>query len=968
MKFSNLALPLVLLSAVEQADAGLLERLADNIVGFQQGLGGFQLGSTFSQFGESLEDAIRAVISRIREARAAAAAVEGVDENSASEFEDLFAGNNTGGFPGNSTGDFDRNLTAVFEMNPRQLVDGNMTADLTGNEGGRRRLGHFVNNEMNFIRVADEAVDLRLNWETNEDLEGSREKYFINPGMIFVKNDDGSIEWVRTIRYHSTGGYANGITEFQDQPVNEGVWMYYTNILLGSEEFTGDLSGGFDDESVANWDIQTGAPLSVADHHMLSNEDKYKMWEDLCEAEPSFLPEKHVLSRKMTTGAEDPKLFELPSSMNDRSKWALTFSSYPPVHSLEGMESIEDCKWSEYSKFQMYLAPGGNQLAHGIDSAAHRLSCGSMVDHEKNWIAFEYENELYYVQNVQPHVVVKVSREDGKCEKLYESSNSYLEALSERVSVRGSATAFRYSDDEYMAILHTHDSYSRDPYTTRAYTFEAFPPFRVLRVSKPLKLQNAGLAFASSLTTFENKIMVGYGVADRESRVMVMSREYLESEFISDCDGSVDRLVGDSGETCAEKVVALMLGEDMMPPRRAMNHVGMSHMECRGLLDKKLCEPEMVLKVSRHNKANNCNEAFSRIAAGVSCSARMKWLLQNGHSADEAFRMVADEFKVCRDVQRLNCVEEDLHFPEATCKPRVFNNYEENEPAILLSITHADQGRLEPMVKCSGVSAARSDCAEENVELCLEEGKFHLVQSQPVKSDGQTAHATISKVRSVAAKIARRDLEGASAPKIILHTRNPLEIVFEDVLDALAGKGIVSSTGKVSIEEFQSGIKEAQTHELIIQTMFDSALNNIKDWETMRSFIDNPSYDTLMVSDEELGDRLLQPAIMAEVTRHIGLVPDHNAILDGLQASETMYVKRQAPEAMKSTDFYLESSAVRLQYICHLMEMVPLFLETTVEQGYAREIGALTEYCVGFDEEWIVTAGREVFIGFSETL
>lgn len=963
MKFNKLALPFALLSSASQVDAGLLQRLAERIAELSDGdAPGFKFGDTFS----SIEDKIDQIISDIRENRPGLLVpLEPTDENAVVEPVDETAPEEIA--PGNTTGDFNFDNSTFFNTSAI-FPEGNTTADFENATVDGRRLGQFYNNKMNFIRVDEEAVDVRLNWETTEVLEGGREKYFINPGMIFVENDDGSVEWVRTVRYHSTGGYSNGVTEFKGEQVNEGVWVYYTKVLLGTEEFTGDLSGGFDDESIAQWGIQTGEPLMVADNHMLSNEDTYHLWEDLCEAEPSFLSEKHVLSRKTTTGAEDPKLFELPASMSDRSRWALTFSSYPPSHAIEGMTSAEDCKWSEYSKFQMYFAPGGDQLAHGIDSAAHRLSCGSMVDHEKNWIAFEYENELYYVQNVQPHVVVKVNGEDGECEKVYESSNSYLESLSERVSVRGSATAFRYSEDEYMALLHTHDSYSRDPYTTRAYTFEAYPPFRVLRVSKPLKLQSSGLAFASSLTTYQDKIMVGYGVADRESRMMIMSRDYLESEFESDCDGSVDRIVNSSGETCAEKVVALMLGDDMMPPRRAMNTVGMSHMECRGLLDQQNCEPEMVLKVSRHNKAHNCNEAFSRVAAGTSCSSRIKWMLTNGHNSDEAFRMVADEFKVCRDILNLKCIEEDLHFPETTCKPTLFNTYEKSEPAVLLSLTHADQGRLEPMIQCSGISARSEACEEGDIEVCLEEGKFHLVQSEAIKSSGQTAHATISKLRNVAAKIARRSLEGASSPKVILHTRNPLEIVFEDVLAALSVEDIVSSSGKVSLEEFQSVSKGVQAHEIILRTMFESSLRNIKEWEAMKSFIENPSYDTLMVADEELGDRLLQPAIMAEISRHLGLVPDHNAILDGLQASETMYVQRQAPEAMKSTDFFLEGSAVRLQYICHLMEMVPMFLEATVEQGYAHEIGILTEYCVGFDEEWIVTAGEEIFVGFSETL
>jgi len=450
---------------------------------------------------------------------------------------------------------------------------------------------------------------------------------------------------------------------------------------------------------------------------------------------------------------------------------------------------------------------------------------------------------------------------------------------------------------------------------------------------------------------------------------MVVSRAYLEEQFKGDCDGALDRLVGLSGETCAEKVVALMLGEHMMPPRRAMNTIGMSHMECRGLLDQRQCDPEMVLKVSRHNKANNCNEAFSRVSAGVSCSARIKWTIENTEKTpEEAFRVVADEFKVCRDIITLGCTKDDLHYPKTSCKPKFFNNYETAEPAVLLSMTHANQGSLEPMIQCSGISAARGACENKDVELCLEEGSFHLVKTSPVNSEGDTAHSTIAEIRSAAASVARRQLDVTEAPKVILHTRNPLEIIFEDVLATLASQGVVIPNTKVDIYEFQELSRNAETHVLILRTMLETAVRNIQEWQVMKTFIDNPSYDVLMVTDEELGDRLLQPAIMAELSRFLGLVPNHNVILDGLQASETVYVKRKDPDAMKSNDFFLESSAVHLQYICHLMEMAPMFLQTTVEQGYGREIGILTEYCVGFDEEWLVTAGQEIFSGFSETM
>jgi hypothetical protein len=427
--------------------------------------------------------------------------------------------------------------------------------------------------------------------------------------------------------------------------------------------------------------------------------------------------------------------------------------------------------------------------------------------------------------------------------------------------------------------------------------------------------------------------------------------------------------VGVSGATCAEKVIELMLGEELMPPRRAMNSVGMSFMECRGLLDQHHCEPEMVLKVSRHNKASNCNEAFARTSGGISCSARMKWGIENTDKSDEeVFRSVAEEFKVCSDVISLGCKKEDLHYPESTCQAKLFNNYKASEPAFFLSMTHADRGNLELMIKCAGISTANGACEEKDLEICLQDGQFHMVKASPVAADrSTTAHHTVEKIRAAAAAVARRQLSSVPS-KIVLHTRNPLDIVFDDVMSALSAGGIVSPLSKPSIYTFKELSRSVENHALIMRTMMESTIRNIQDWQVMKSFIDNPYYDVLMVSDEELSDRLLQPAILAEMSRRFGLTPEHNTILDGLQASETLYVKRPDPNAMKSNDFFLESSAIRLQYICHLMEMAPIFLQTTIEQGYGHEIGMLTQYCVGFDEEWIYTAGQEIFLGFSETM
>ena len=61
----------------------------------------------------------------------------------------------------------------------------------------------------------------------------------------------------------------------------------------------------------------------------------------------------------------------------------------------------------------------------------------------------------------------------------------------------------------------------------------AKPPFAVMRVSKPLPLQNNVYAFASALVFLpaHSKVAVLYGVHDEESRALVASEEWIEGMF-----------------------------------------------------------------------------------------------------------------------------------------------------------------------------------------------------------------------------------------------------------------------------------------------------------------------------------------------------------------------------------------------------------------------------------------------------
>ncbi len=115
----------------------------------------------------------------------------------------------------------------------------------------------------------------------------------------------------------------------------------------------------------------------------------------------------------------------------------------------------------------MYLATDGPELAHGGNAIASALDFNSTKD-EKGWVGFTHENDLYYIQQIEPHTVWKVSSSDGSTERMYETSAPSLEELATRVSIQGSATAVRYTEDLYLALIQTRS-------TDHSYTTLALP-------------------------------------------------------------------------------------------------------------------------------------------------------------------------------------------------------------------------------------------------------------------------------------------------------------------------------------------------------------------------------------------------------------------------------------------------------------------------------------------------------------
>jgi len=370
-----------------------------------------------------------------------------------------------------------------------------------------------------FVQVAPEVVDVALNW-TLAASDDTTNLVLINPSLLLVETEDGGLELIRAARAH------NVTTTYETDPA--------TNKTTQTLHFSSHLA--MSRTPVVGDDFMAAPePLQLVD--VLAHRGRQEYWQDsLCDPDPQEL-DPFLELQKHVTGPEDPKLV----ARGDDGSWGIAFSSLVPRSLLQRQRQCH---------MQMFYVSDGpttvketSELWYDDDEEAQgvHLNCNNDNDErrgdEKNWIGFTYgtNDQLYFVQSIQPHVVVQVRPKDGYCRFQYETST---EALLASPQLRGSATAVRYGENEYLAAFHT-----PPPYRTVLYTFEARPPFRILRIArKPLPL--VGEAFVSSLQVVHNaddRVWIGYGHADASSRLLVLSRDVVEKEYFgASCGGDDD--------------------------------------------------------------------------------------------------------------------------------------------------------------------------------------------------------------------------------------------------------------------------------------------------------------------------------------------------------------------------------------------------------------------------------------------
>lgn len=164
---------------------------------------------------------------------------------------------------------------------------------------------------------------------------------------------------------------------------------------------------------------------------------------------------------------------------------------------------------------------------------------------QKNWIPFEWDNELYFIYSVHPHEILSCNLRRGACYPLCKTA-----PLLDWVygSLRGSSSAELF-DGEYLAFFHSgtrmkspaSDDWKRWHYFMGAYTFSAEPPFEMKKITpQPLlapdfytpSYREKRVVFPGGFVVDDPYIYVAYGKDDCEIWIAILDKMALKQFLV----------------------------------------------------------------------------------------------------------------------------------------------------------------------------------------------------------------------------------------------------------------------------------------------------------------------------------------------------------------------------------------------------------------------------------------------------
>ena len=240
-----------------------------------------------------------------------------------------------------------------------------------------------------------------------------------------------------------------------------------------------------------------------------------------CTLAPVYVPANNTVSELITTGPEDPRLFRNPGTAAQH----VSFLSLP--HSETG-----DARPADDGLGRVFTAPTAATSAFEV--SALEINSGNV---EQNWLAMPNEDDLYFIQNLHPFILLKQG--PTGLSKAHIAIHPVLRATADAgFTIHGGANPVPYTDSTLLAAFHT---VRRGAYANYLVELLSEPPFMPVRVSRRLPLLEAtprdvsvsrGMTFVSGLAVLpDGRVLVGYGSSNVEARVLQLTLEALALLF-----------------------------------------------------------------------------------------------------------------------------------------------------------------------------------------------------------------------------------------------------------------------------------------------------------------------------------------------------------------------------------------------------------------------------------------------------
>jgi len=321
--------------------------------------------------------------------------------------------------------------------------------------------------------------------------------------------------------------------QFEGNIINPSLWYNQSSddlLVAGRKHNYTRILSKVNNTEVESWESDLVISSMSLDFDIFGDTIRYfasREWMPNSIAKYVYVANNNSFYSKVTTGFEDPRLFEFENEM--MVSGTLANPNSVSNSSLMINDKVFMTEISQPQEMKM--------LAKSDRDTSIR---------EKNWLAFDNGDQvLRMVTSLHPFVVVRrdaFNTTDNAYATEIESSvyeDAIFQVAEARMyAIHGGSNPVRYSDDSFVGIFHT---FKDGVYLNHLFEFQQLQgSWRILRVSKWLPLyevsvkksESFGLSkkmtFASGLIFVNDDALISYGSSNKDARILKVSREYIE--------------------------------------------------------------------------------------------------------------------------------------------------------------------------------------------------------------------------------------------------------------------------------------------------------------------------------------------------------------------------------------------------------------------------------------------------------